>query len=795
VSFVVLSTMTGRPFSITAPGCFAAFSLLLVASGNAQTSQPADAFQAQLKQYCATCHNDRLKTAGVTFDALNLHDIHDNAALLERVLRKVKTGQMPPAGMPHPDAGRRAEFAKWLETSLDADAVAHPNPGHPGVHRLNRVEYSNAIRDIFALDVNPGSELPVDDSGYGFDNIGDVLSVSSALLDRYLSVGRKVARLAVGDPAIKPSEEVFEPRHELNRGVAAAAPVRAEWMSDDLPFNSAGGLSVSYYFPLDADYVIRIRQGVANAPSNPAPLELRLSLKAGPHTLGVTYPKESLKVEDAAPANLRQAAFVSGMRPEASSAGMDVRVDGVRVKRFPPDPQHRPAPLLDVSIQGPYDATGSGDTPSREKIFVCHPASKAEEAGCARKILANLARHAYRRPVTDADVEPLVEFYQSAREKGDFEFGIEKAIQAMLVSPDFLFRVESDPSAGSARDGVHRISDVELASRLSFFLWSSIPDDTLLDLAEKSKLSNPTVLAREVERMLDDPKSSALASNFAGQWLQIRNLVNMRPDPVVFADFDESLRSSMQRETELFFESILRENRSILDLLTANYTYLNERLALHYGIPNIYGSQFRRVTLTDPHRAGLLGEAGILTVTSPPNRTSVVERGKWILDNLLGEPPAPPPPNVPPLDATTKGSRKLTLREAMELHRANPACAGCHKNMDPLGFALENYDGIGEWRSTDGGSPIDASGQLPDGTKFDGPGGLREVLATARREQFVSTVTGKLLTYGLGRGVEYYDMPAVRAIMHQTEASQYRLRDLIMAIVTSEPFQMRRSAD
>jgi hypothetical protein len=566
-------------------------------------------------------------------------------------------------------------------------------------------------------------------------------------------------------------------------------------MSDDLPFNSAGGLSVSYYFPLDADYVIRIRQGVANAPSNPAPLELRLSLKAGPHTLGVTYPKESLKVEDAAPANLRQAAFVSGMRPEASSAGMDVRVDGVRVKRFPPDPQHRPAPLLDVSIQGPYDATGSGDTPSREKIFVCHPASKAEEAGCARKILANLARHAYRRPVTDADVEPLVEFYQSAREKGDFEFGIEKAIQAMLVSPDFLFRVESDPSAGSARDGVHRISDVELASRLSFFLWSSIPDDTLLDLAEKSKLSNPTVLAREVERMLDDPKSSALASNFAGQWLQIRNLVNMRPDPVVFADFDESLRSSMQRETELFFESILRENRSILDLLTANYTYLNERLALHYGIPNIYGSQFRRVTLTDPHRAGLLGEAGILTVTSPPNRTSVVERGKWILDNLLGEPPAPPPPNVPPLDATTKGSRKLTLREAMELHRANPACAGCHKNMDPLGFALENYDGIGEWRSTDGGSPIDASGQLPDGTKFDGPGGLREVLATARREQFVSTVTGKLLTYGLGRGVEYYDMPAVRAIMHQTEASQYRLRDLIMAIVTSEPFQMRRSAD
>ncbi len=729
-------------------------------------------------------------------EGVDLTNIGGNAPLLEKVLRKVNTGQMPPPGLPRPDAVRTAEFGKWLEGALDAQGAADPNPGHPGVHRLNRAEYSNAIRDIFALDVNPGSELPVDDSGYGFDNIGDVLSVSSALLDRYLSVGRKIARLAVGDAAIKPSEQYFEPRREPIRGVAAPVPPRAEWMSDDLPFNSAGGLSVRYYFPLDAHYVIRIRLGGVNSPSNPAPLEVRLPMQAGPHTVAVTYPKESLKVEASAPAGMHPIAFVPSLRPEASSAGMDLRVDGVQVKRYPPDAKGDSLPLLNLSIAGPYDATGSGSTPSREKIFVCHPAGSSEEPNCAREILAHLSRRAYRRPVTGADVEPLLEFYKNAREKGNFEYGIEKAIQAMLVSPDFLFRVESDASADATHKAVHRISDVELASRLSFFLWSSIPDDTLLGLAEKSELSNPAILASQVERMLDDPKSSALVSNFAGQWLQIRNLETVRPDPVVFADFDESLRSSMRQETELFMNSILRENRSILDLLTANYTFLNERLALHYGIPSIYGSQFRRVELTDPDRGGLLGQSGILTVTSPPNRTSVVQRGKWILDNLLGEPPAPPPPNVPSLDATTQGSRKLTLRQAMELHRANPACAGCHKNMDPLGFALENYNGIGEWRlQEDGGSEIDASGKLPDGTAFDGPAGLRQVLATSRRDEFVSTVTGKLFTYALGRGVEYYDMPTIRAIMRQTEANQYPLRDLIRAVVMSAPFQMRRSAD
>ena len=764
---------------------------VLAPLGRAQATP--NAASVLLTQYCVVCHDNQKRTAGITLQGLDLSSIGDHAELLERVLRKVAAGQMPPAGMPRPNAARMTEFSKWLENALDAEAAAHPNPGRPAIHRLNRAEYSNAIRDILALDINAGSQLPVDDSGYGFDNIGDVLSLSPALLDRYLSLGRKIARLAVGDPALKPSEEVFEPRREPNRGVAAAVPVRAEWMSDDLPFDSAGGLSVRYYFPLDAEYVIRIRRGALNTPVKIAPFEVRLPMKAGPHTIGVTFPKESLKLESVEPVVARRSAYLSSERPEASSAGMDLRVDGVRVKRFPrPDDGISP-PVMNLGIDGPYNATGRGDTPSRAKIFACHPAERAQENPCAQRILARLARAAYRRPVNEADWKPLLAFYQKARAKGDFDFGIQKAIEALLVASDFLFRVETDPPAATGRN--HRVSDAELASRLSFFLWSSVPDETLLDLAEKSKLSNPQVLAQQVDRMLDDPRSFAFVSNFAGQWLQIRNLATVRPDPIAFADFDESLRYSMQRETELFFDSIVRENRSILDLLGADYTFLNERLAIHYGIPGVYGSQFRRVALADANRGGLLGQGSLLTVTSPPNRTSVVQRGKWILDNLLGEPPPPPPADVPALDATTKGARKLTLREAMELHRANPGCAVCHRNIDPLGFALENYDGIGEWRVKDGDSAVDASAKLPDGTQFSGPAGLKKVLATGRRDEFVSTVTEKLLTYGLGRGVEYYDMPAVRSIMRQTEANQYRLRDLILAVVNSVPFQMRRSAD
>jgi hypothetical protein len=692
---------------------------------------------------------------------------------LERVLRKVKTGQMPPAGMPRPDAASAAEFRESLESELDAEASAHPNPGRPAIHRLNRAEYSNAVRDVFDLDVNSTSLLPVDDSGYGFDNIGDVLSVSPALLDRYLSVAHKISRLVIGDPTIKPVEEAFEPRRTKGN---APIPARLEWVSDDLPFNSAGGVSIRYYFPLDAEYVLRVNFGDPNSPNRPKPMELRIPIKAGSRTVGVTFPRESVRPE---------LSLIAGRPPEPVQVAVDLRLDGASIeRRTTPGVAGALPRITNLSIAGPYKVTGPGDTPSRRKIFVCH----SDTTACAREILARVSRHAYRRPVTDSDLRPLLAFYQQARQKGGFEYGIQKGVEAILVSPDFLFRVESD-----AKEGCHPIRGVELASRLSFFLWSSVPDDELLDLGASGKLSNPAVLRQQVERMLDDPKSSALVSNFAGQWLYIRNLATVKPDPVIFPDWDESLRWSMQRETELFFESVVRENRSALDLLTANYTFLNDRLAKHYGIPGIYGSQFRRVVLDDPNRGGLLGQASLLTVTSPPNRTSVVKRGKWVLENLLGAPPPPPPPDVPALDATTDAHKTLTLRAALELHRANPGCAGCHAVMDPIGFALENYNGIGAWRTKDGGSDIDASGKLPDGTKFSGPAGLKKTMSTSKREEFAATVTEKLLTYALGRGLEYYDQPTVRAILRECNAGDYRMRDLIQAVAMSTPFQMRRS--
>jgi mono/diheme cytochrome c family protein len=758
----------------------------LAAPGLAQ-SQPAPlGHQALLQRYCATCHSTQAKTADVVLQGLDPEDITHNAALLERVLRKIKTGQMPPAGMPRPDAAQRAAFTSWLEGALDAEAAAHPDPGRPAIHRLNRVEYSNAIRDVFDLDINAGALLPVDDTGYGFDNIGDVLSLSPTLLDRYLSLARRISRLAIGDLAIKPSEETFEPRRDT--GGQRPIPARLEWVSDDLPFNSAGGLSIHYYFPLDAEYVLRANFGNGADKA----IEVRLPIKAGMREVGVTFPRQSLLPEVLPTIGGRGGR--GGVGGESAPIPVDLRLDGASLKRSTtPGALGQLPRLTNLTISGPYNPAGSGDTASRSKILICKPGSPAEEDGCAGRILAQLARHAYRRPVTDADTRPLLAFYRQARGKGTFEYGIQKAVEAVLISPDFLFRVESD--AAGKPGGNHRVSGVEMASRLSFFLWSSVPDDELLGLAEKGKLADPQVLKQQVERMLDDPKSKALTSNFAGQWLFIRNVETVRPDPGIFPDFDESLRASMRQESELFFDSIVRENRSAMDLLTANYTFLNDRLAKHYGIPGIYGSQFRRVELQgEAHRGGLLGQASILTVTSPPNRTSVVQRGKWLLDNLLGAPPAPPPP-VPALEATTKGHPNLSLRAALELHRSNPACAGCHKPMDPLGFALENYNGIGEWRTEDGGSEIDATGKLPDGTEFNGPAELSKMLTTARREEFATTVASKILTYALGRGLEYYDQPVVRSILRETSAGNYRLRDLISAVVMSTPFQMRRSPD
>jgi hypothetical protein len=740
-------------------------------------------------QYCIFCHNRKSSTAGVCLEGINFADTAGNAATFEKVLRKVRTGEMPPAAMPRPTAAVAASFTKSLETALDRAAAANPNPGRPAVHRLNRAEYSNAIRDLLALDIQPGSSLPVDDSGYGFDNIGDVLSMSPALLERYMSVGRLISRLAVGNVGLKPSVEEFQARQNAP---GAGGRERNERVSDELPFDSRGGFSFRYYFPVDAEYTIRVKLNQGGGADN-RPLEVRLPVAAGLRTMGVTFLRESAKAEVAIPGGRGTPLPMQTGGAGRPMAELDLRLDGAKLQRFEVlERGAAPPQITGVTIAGPYHITGSGDTPSRTRIFVCRPTATPEEEPCAREILSTLARRAFRRPVTGADLQPLLAFYRGGRAERDFEFGIEKALRALLVSPDFLFRVEQDPSGG-ATGAVHRISDWELASRLSFFLWSSIPDDQLLDLAEKGKLKDPVVLDQQMRRMLDDPRAESLVSNFAGQWLYTRSLAQQKPDPDAFPEFDESLRQSFERETELFFQNILREDRSLMELLDANYTFLNQRLAEHYGIPNIYGSQFRKVTLADANRGGLLGQGGILTVTSYPNRTSVVQRGKWILDNLLGSPPPPPPQGVPDLVAHAEDGRPLTMREAMEKHRSNAICASCHARMDPIGFALENFDGVGKWRELDGGSPIDASGKLPGGARFEKPAGLKKLLATSYADQFCTTVTEKLLTYALGRGLEYYDQPAVRSIMRQAARDNYRMSALIAAIVKSTPFQLRRT--
>jgi Protein of unknown function (DUF1592)/Protein of unknown function (DUF1588)/Protein of unknown function (DUF1595)/Protein of unknown function (DUF1585)/Protein of unknown function (DUF1587) len=760
-------------------------------------------------------------TAGVSLEGIDFSDPAANAAIMERVLRKVRTGEMPPSGMPRPPAPVLTAFTKSLETTLDQAAAAHPNPGRPAIHRLNRAEYSNAIRDILALDIQPGSSLPVDDSGYGFDNIGDVLSVSPALLEKYMSMARLVSRLAIGDTNVKPSVEDFSARQDTP---GAGGGDRNERVSDDLPFDSRGGFVLRYYFPVDAEYVIRVKLNQGGGGEGKSRWEVRQPIPAGLRNIGVTFLRESAKSEvvpggrrGGAAAAAAAAGGDGGTQPGAKvqppQAELDLRLDGAKLKRFEVPETGASPQVTGITIDGPYNVTGPGDTPSRARIFVCHPATGKDEEPCARTILATVGRRAFRRPVTDADLRPLMAFYQSGRAERDFDFGIEKALRAMLVSPDFLFRIEQDPrgslpSGAAARaalkpvndaaispGSVYRVSDFELASRLSFFLWSSVPDDQLLDLAEKGKLRDPAVLERQVRRLLDDPRSDSLVSNFAGQWLYIRNLAQQKPDPDAFPEFDESLRQAFRQETELFFQNILREDCSVMDLLDANYTFLNQRLAEHYGIPNIYGPQFRKVTLTDPNRGGLLGQGSILTVTSYPNRTSVVQRGKWILDNLLGSPPPPKPPDIPELEAHSKDGRQLTMREQMELHRSNAICASCHARMDPIGFALENFDGVGKWRDQDGGAAIDASGKLPGGVQFQGPAGLKKLLVANYGYQFETTVTEKLLTYALGRGLEYYDKPAVRSIIRQAAFDNYRMSALVTAIVKSTPFQMRRTPE
>jgi mono/diheme cytochrome c family protein len=781
-------------------------------SASFQAPPPAPEYASLVGTYCVTCHNDRLKTAGLSLQNLELADVPEHADVWEKVARKLRSGEMPPSTVrSRPEAQVTAGFVTYLETTLDRAAVSHPNPGRAPMHRLNRAEYSNAIRDLLAVDIRPGEWLPVDDSGYGFDNIAAVLSTSPALLDRYLSAARKVSRLAVGDLTMKPVEEIYDAKRDPLKGS------RNERLNDELPFDSRAGIAVAHYFPLDAEYVFKIRfLGVQpdGEEAETDPYQVRVAVKAGLHTVGVTSPRENLKAESETPAGGRGAAGGRGGAAQTPWP-VDLRLNGARLKRF--DVPATPPEISKLIVGGPYDPAGPGDTPSRRKIFVCRPEQRrattdsglsraasrdervegrpersAPESACARTILTRLARRAFRRPVTSADIQPLSAFYERGRAHGDFESGIQAAIEAMLVSPEFLFRIEQDPqSAGAGK--AYRLSDVDLASRLSFFLWSSIPDDELLDRAERGGLNDAAVLQRQVRRMLDDPRADALVSNFAGQWLHLRNVETVKPDPVVLP-FDEALRQAFRTETTLFVSSIVREDRSLLDLLSADYTFVNQRLAEHYGIPRVYGSQFRRVTLTDANRHGLLGQGSVLTVTSYPNRTSVVQRGKWILENLLGTPPPPPPPDVPELKAAPHG-KVLSMREQMQVHRANAVCAACHARMDPIGFALENYDAVGRWRSEDAGTPIDASGKLPDGTDFQGPAGLSQLLLTRYRDDFVRTATEKLLTYALGRGVDYYDYPAVRSIDREAARDDYRISSLILAIVKSTPFQMRRASD
>jgi mono/diheme cytochrome c family protein len=761
-------------------------------------------YGAVVTKYCVTCHNQRLKTAGLALDTLDISNPAAGADMWERAVRKMRIGMMPPQSAPRPDAGTQAALVSYLTDSLDQAAVARPNPGRPLVHRLNRAEYANAIRDLLALDVDASSLLPPDDAAYGFDNIADALTISPVLLERYLTAAGKISSLAVGDPTTGPAGETFRIRQDASQDIHI----------EGLPVGTVGGILAKTTLPLDGTYdfsikLFRTNLGVVRGLEYDHQLEytvdgarvhlsrvggeedfkanlrnmtkagddvearahIRIPLKAGPHVITAAFLERSDAVNP-----LRLQPFVRSSNDTLDTIGH---------------------PHLDTfTLTGPYDPTGPGDTPSRRKIFACRPATRDAEDACARRIIATLARRAYRGNVTDGDLQRLHDFYLVGRKLGTFETGIQTVLQRILASPKFAFRVERDP-AGLAPGTIYRISDLELASRLSFFLWSTIPDEQLLRVAASGTLHTPAVLNQQVRRMLADEKSDALIANFAGQWLYLRNLKSFQPNSLEFPDFDDNLRQAFQRETELFFASVMHEDRNVLDLMTADYTFLNERLAKHYKVPGVYGSHFRRVTLSDDARKGLLGKGAILMVTSHPDRTSPVVRGKWVLDNLLSAPVPPMPNNVPPLNEdANRGGRILTMRERMEEHRKNPVCAACHKIMDPIGLSMENFDAVGAWRARDGGtlgSPINATGELLDGTKVDGVVTLRQALLR-QPELFVGTVAEKLMIYALGRGLAYYDMPQIRKIVRDSGAQNYRFSALVMGVVNSTAFQKRIKA-
>jgi hypothetical protein len=759
-------------------------------------------------QYCVSCHNERLKTGEVVLEGLDLSDLNRNAPILEKVVKKLRGGSMPPEGRPQPDKSTMAGFVASLEAALDAHAEKTPDPGRVASRRLNRTEYVNAIYDLLGLEVNGAELLPSDMAGFGFDNNADVLSITPSLMTRYIAAATKISRTAVGSLDIRPMTQVYQIGFES----------RTLRSSDDMPFATQGGVAVRHSFPLDGDYVFKIRlkrdgtvstiEGIDEDEhqiqlrvdhqlvkefriggqfKGPDPglliavpeddkagqqlheyrmnadnaLEVRLAMKAGTRLVAAGF-------TDAAPSpeRMNRRGFALGPGSDPNTPGIDV-----------------------LSIAGPFDGKVPEDTPSRQRIFICRPASARDEEPCARRILTGLATRAYRRPSTDEDIRPLLALYRDGRSSRDFDAGIERALEALLSSPKFLLRIERMPSS-AARSAAYRLSDIDLASRLSFFIWRSIPDDQLIDLAAKGQLSAPAALSAQVRRMLADRRALRFTKDFSEQWLEVRNLDSVKP---VSPMFDDALRRAMAKETELFIESQVRDDRPIQELLRANYTYLNEPLARHYGIPNIFGNHFRRVTMTDERRQGLLSHGSILTVTSYADRTSVVLRGKWVLENLLGAPPPPPPPNVPPLKQNDGKSLPTALRERMEQHRANTICANCHNRMDPLGFALERYGAIGQWRETDSGAAINSTIVL-HGQTVDGPRAFREALLT-QTDEYVHTVAEKMLIYALGRGLSYADAPTVRQLVRDLARNEYRWSALVLGIVQSTPFRMQRTPD
>lgn len=751
--------------------------------------------QQFLQDNCVECHNSQDTSAaalfaGLFFDELDVHDPTAEPATWEKVVRKLRTGMMPPAVKPRPDTQAQARFVEYLETTLDRYAAANPNPGRPALHRLNRAEYANAIRDLLALEVDAEALLPADDSSFGFDNIAGSLGISPVLLERYVAAAGKISRRAIGDTRLPSRQEKYVVPGDLTQNDHIPG----------LPFGTRGGMRVEHFFPVDAEYVVRAdlvtRGGRMFGSNNGGDEQLEVMLddeRIALYDLADYDAAEGVQIEMFVPAGPHavSAAFIKKNHAPVEDVYRPFDFS-LFEPAIDPDPNWTFVPhLASIAVTGPFDARGHGDTPSRRKIFICEPADAGEETPCARRILETLATRAFRRPVGTEQLSTLMDFYAQGHAGGGFEAGIELALRRILASPEFMFRFERAPD-GLADDAAYfRIDDLELASRLSFFLWSSIPDDELLELASRDELHEPAVLERQVERMLANPKRRALVENFAGQWLFLRNLETKGGAVEEFPDFDDNLRQAFRTETELFFENIITEDRSVLDLLTADYTFVNERLAKHYGIKDVYGSHFRRVEHTSDARRGLLGQASFLMVTSYPNRTSPVQRGVWVLENILGASVPVPPPNVPELEeAANHESRPQTLRAQMELHTRRPFCAGCHKIMDPVGFALEHFDAIGRWRDEENGQPINATAELVDGTALDGVGELREALL-GYSESVVHTVTERLMTYALGRGLEHYDMPAVRAIVRRAAKNNYRFSSIVMGIVESDAFRMR----